>query len=47
MVGDYLISPQEQKSTVKAIQSFIERIQEALENRLQAIGIFFLFNKGI
>jgi hypothetical protein len=42
MVGDYLISRQEQKSTVKAIQSFIERIQEALENGLQAIGIIFI-----
>jgi hypothetical protein len=31
----------EQKSTTKAIQSFIERIQEALDNGLQAIGIFF------
>ena len=31
----------EQKSTTTAIQSFIERIQEALANGLQAIGIFF------
>jgi len=31
----------EQKSTNTAIQSFIERIQEALENGLQTMGIFF------
>jgi len=31
----------EQKSTTTAIQSFIERIQEAQDNGLQAIGIFF------
>ena len=31
----------EQKSTTTAIQSFIERIQEALDNGLQANGIFF------
>jgi hypothetical protein len=31
----------EQKSTTTAIQSFIERIQEALDNGLQAIGILF------
>jgi histidyl-tRNA synthetase len=29
------------KFTTRAIQSFIERIQEALNNGLQAIGIFF------
>jgi hypothetical protein len=28
----------EQKSTTSAIQSFIERIQEALDNGLQATG---------
>jgi len=32
----------EQKSTTTAIQSFIERIQEALDNGLQTIGIFFI-----
>ena len=37
----------EQKSTTTAIQPFIEGIQETLDNGLQAIGIFFLFNKGI
>jgi hypothetical protein len=31
----------EMKSATTAIQSFIERIQEALDNGLQAIGIFF------
>jgi len=37
----------EQKSTTTAIQSFIEGIQEAMDNGLQAIAIFFLFTKGI
>jgi hypothetical protein len=37
----------EQKSIATAIQPFIERIQEALDNGLQAIGIFFLINKGV
>jgi hypothetical protein len=32
----------EQKSTITAIQSFIERTQDALDNGLQAIGIFFI-----
>ena len=36
----------EQKSTTTAIQSFIERIQEALDNGLQAIGIFFYLTKA-
>jgi hypothetical protein len=36
----------EQKSTTAAIQSFIERIQEALDNGLQAIGIFFYLTKA-
>jgi len=36
----------EQKSTTTAIQSFIERIQEALDNGLQAIGIFFDLTKA-
>jgi hypothetical protein len=31
----------EQKSTTTAIHSFTERIQEALDNGLQAISIFF------
>jgi len=31
----------EKKSTNTAIQSFIERIQEALDSELQKIGIFF------
>jgi hypothetical protein len=31
----------ERKSTTTAIQSFMERIQEALDNGVQAIGIFF------
>jgi len=31
----------EQKSTTMAIQSFIERIQEALDNGLQENGIIF------
>jgi len=35
----------EQKSTTTASQSFIERIQEALDNGLQAIGIFFDLTK--
>jgi hypothetical protein len=36
----------EKKSTIKAIQSFIERIQEALDNGLQATGIFFYLTKA-
>jgi hypothetical protein len=36
----------EQKSTTTAIQSFIERIQEALDNGLQEIGIFFYLTKA-
>jgi potassium voltage-gated channel Eag-related subfamily H protein 8 len=36
----------EQKSTITAIYSFIERIQEALDNGLQAIGIFFYLTKA-
>jgi hypothetical protein len=36
----------EQKSTITAIQSFIERIQEAMDNGLQAIGIFFYLTKA-
>jgi hypothetical protein len=36
----------EQKSTITAIQSFTERIKEALDNRLQAIGIFFNLTKA-
>jgi hypothetical protein len=36
----------EQKSTITATQSFIERIQEALDNGLQAIGIFFDLTKA-
>jgi hypothetical protein len=35
----------EQKSTTTAIHSFTERIQEALDNGLQAIGIFFDLTK--
>jgi hypothetical protein len=35
----------EQKSTTSAIQSFTERIQEAMDNELQAIGIFFDLTK--
>jgi len=35
-----------QKSTTTAIQSFIEGIQEALDNGLQAIGIFFNLTKA-
>ena len=31
----------EEKSTTTAIQSFTEKIQEALDNGLQAVGIFF------
>jgi len=34
-----------QKSTTTAIQSFIERIQ-AMDNGLQAIGIFFNLTKA-
>jgi len=36
----------EQKSTTTAIQSFIERIQEALDDGLQASGIFFDLTKA-
>ena len=36
----------EQKSTTTTIQSFIERIQDALDNGLQAIGIFFYLTKA-
>ena len=36
----------EQKSTTIAIHSFTERIQEALENWLQAIGTFFYLTKA-
>ena len=36
----------EQKSTTIAIQSFIDRIQEALDNGLQAIGIFLDLTKA-
>jgi hypothetical protein len=36
----------EQKSTITAIQSFTERIKEALDNGLQAIGIFFNLTKA-
>jgi len=36
----------EQKSTTTAIQSFIERIQEALDNGLQTTGIFFDLTKA-
>jgi hypothetical protein len=37
----------EQKSTITAIQSFIEKIREALDDGLKAVGIFFLFNQGL
>jgi len=36
----------EQKSTTTAIQSFTEKIQEALDNGLQAVGIFFDLTKA-
>jgi hypothetical protein len=36
----------EQKPTTTAIQSFIERIQETLDNGLQAIGMFFYLTKA-
>jgi hypothetical protein len=36
----------EKKSAITAIQSFIEKIQEALDNGLQAIGIFFYLTKA-
>jgi len=36
----------EQKSTTTAIHSFIERLQETLDNGLQAIGIFFNLTKA-
>ena len=36
----------EQKSTTTAIQSFIERIQEAVDNGLQAIGLYFYLTKA-
>jgi hypothetical protein len=36
----------EKKCTDTAIQSFTERIQEALDNGLQAIGIFFYLTKA-
>jgi len=36
----------EQKTTTTAIQSFNERIQEALDDGLQAIGIFFYLTKA-
>jgi len=35
-----------QKSTITAIQSFIDRLQEALDKGLQAIGIFFNLTKA-
>jgi len=35
----------EQKSTTTTSQSFTERIQEALDNGLQAIGIYFYLTK--
>jgi hypothetical protein len=36
----------EQKSSTTAIQSFIVRIQEELDNGLQAIDIFFYLTKS-
>jgi hypothetical protein len=36
----------ERKSTTTVIQPFIERIQEALGNGLQATGIFFYLTKA-
>ena len=36
----------EQKFTTTAIQSFIERIQEALDNGLQAIAYFYYLTKA-
>jgi len=36
----------EQKSTITAIQSFIEKIREALDGGLRAVGIFFYLTKA-
>jgi hypothetical protein len=36
----------EQKSTITAIQSFIEKIREALDYGLRVVGIFFYLTKA-
>jgi hypothetical protein len=46
IITEVQIGFREQKSTITAIQSFIERIQEVLDNELQAIGIFFDLTKA-
>jgi hypothetical protein len=47
LISDAQNGFREKKSTFTAIQSFIEDVQKALDNKLFALGIFFIFQRHL